>query len=295
MGSLFDVKVSVYDGVTDRIGTVTYLRNFLYSVRHRDDVIALRSEKDPERRKALKLSLPAVTVSGLFYPKRKTECIKSHSGFICVDIDGKDNPGVSIRKMREVLCSRNDVAYASLSVGGNGMFAVIPLSMPRNHGQQFDALKKEFSEMYGITLDPSCRDVTRLRVVSYDCAPYVNEQASRYDGIDTGVRPLVAPSMSGSEGDLIKVQRCVNLIEEHGIDITGSYEDWFNVGASLASLGERGRYFFHVVSRNYPGYKYAESERKFTELLKSTRSIGLGTFFYLCSQYGITYKKLNDK
>lgn len=289
--SIFNRYISVYNGVTDKVGTTTMLGNFLRSKRHISRILDLRAETDTERRKAIKLSLPAATISGWFSPARKVENLQQHSGFICIDIDEGDNLDLGLTDIRDCLASRPDVAYAAKSVGGNGMFAIIPLAWPDRHEEQFDALKLDFKEQYGVTLDKSCRDVTRLRVLSYDENPYINENAVAYEGIEVFTPTLVAPSLTGRDGDIRKVERCVQLITEHGIDITGSYEDWFRIGASLTALGEDGRYYFHMVSKQYPGYKYAETDRKYTELLRGSRGIGLGTFFYWCAQQGITYKK----
>lgn len=289
--SIFDQYISVYNGVTDNVGTYTLLGNFLRSKRHISRILDLRAETDEDRKKAIKLSLPMATVSGWFAPSRKIEHLQRHSGFICIDIDGKDNPDMTVEDVRRVLVSRSDVAYAGLSVGGKGMFALLPLAWPDRHGEQFDALKQEFKDSYGIVLDKSCRDVTRLRALSYDANPYINEAADRYEGLDVFTPTLAAPSLTGADGDLRKVERCVSQLEEYGIDVTGSYKDWFNIGASLTALGENGRYYFHRVSRIHPEYKYHEADKKFTELLRTTRSVGLGTFFYWCQQYGITFKR----
>lgn len=290
MTSILDKPVSVYNGVTDRIGVTVSLECFLRSRRHRDRIIELRSETDAARRKAIKLSLPACTVSGLFSPCRKVENLVRHSGLMCIDLDGKDNPDYTVDGMRKVLCSLPYVAYASLSVGAGGMFAIIPMAYPERQKEHFAALKHEFMERFGLVLD-NCGDITRLRVLSYDESAYMNGNASLYDSLYEYREQAVCPAFSGQYDDVYKVTRCVDAIEQNHIDITSSYAEWFNIGASLASLGERGRYFFHVVSRQNGKYRFSDTERKFTQLLERTSRIGLGTFFYWCRQYGITYSK----
>ena len=289
--SIFDQYISVYNGVTDNVGTYTLLSNFLGSKRHISRILDLRAETDEVRKKAIKLSLPMATVSGWFASPRKVENLQRHSGFLCIDIDGKDNPAWSVADMKQVLSLREEVAYAAMSVGGNGAFAILPLAYPERHEEQFDAIREEFLTDYDLKLDKSCRDVTRLRALSYDPDPYINEQAMRYEGLYTYTPTLAAPSLTGASGDLIKVKRCVEMIEQYGIDITGNYDDWVRIGASLASLGEEGRYYFHKVSSMYPDYKYQETDRKFTALLRVPRRSGLGNFFFWCKQHGITYKK----
>lgn len=288
--SIFDQYISVYNGVTDKEGRVTLLGNFLGSKRHIGRILDLRAETDADRKKAMKLSLPAATLSGVFHPTRKAEHLQRHSGCICVDLDWKDNTMHTIDDMRSVLRNLPYVAYAALSVSGNGMYGIIPIAYPQKHGEHFDALKTEFLQDYGLVLDKACRDVTRLRVLSYDPEPYINENAVVYEDTYVFTPTLAQPSLTGADGDLRKVQKCVEQIVEHGIDITGSYDDWFRIGAALTALGEEGRYYFHKVSSQYSNYKYGETNRKYTDLLRGSRGIGLGTFFYWCQQYGISYK-----
>ena len=284
-----NVPVSLYNGVKDNAGTVVPLSLFLSSKRHIGTIEALRHESDPEKRKRIKLSLPQATVSGVFSPSRRVDNLKSHSGLICIDLDGKQNEGHSLSYMRGVLESRKDVLFASLSVGGNGLFAIVPLAYPDKQKEQFYALRSEFKQRYDLVLD-NCGDVTRLRVLSFDPDAYVNGDAVKYDGIERQAVRIQTHSLSCTSEDIQKVARCVEQIVANRIDITASYEDWISVGMSLCSLGEEGRYYFHMVSRQNEKYKYSESDRMFSYWMKNMKQVGIGTFFFLCSQYGITYK-----
>ena len=288
------VLVSVYNGVTDNVGTVTYLGNFLGSRRHIERIEQLRAEEDPKRRKAIKLSLPAATISGVFQPIRGKDYLVQHSGYISIDIDGKDNDGKSLEYIRNVLIGCPFVSYAGISVSGNGMFAIIPLLYPERHEEHFDALYKEFYDYFGIVLDKSCRDVSRLRILSYDPAPYINEDAIAYQGIIQYEDYLAESSLTDADGDIRKVKKCVDVIVNNGIDITSDYKEWISIGAALATLGEKGRSFFHDVSRQNSQYKYNETDKKFYSLMKTSatgKKANLGTFFYWCQQYGITYRR----
>lgn len=293
--SIFDQYISVYNGVTDNVGTYTLLGNFLGSKRHISRILDLRAETDEDRKKAIKLSLPMATVSGWFAPSRKIEHLQRHSGFICIDIDGKDNPEWTTDDMKQMLSLRDDVAYAALSVGGNGVFAILPLALPQRHGEHFDALKQELKVDYGLVLDSSCRDVTRLRALSYDPEPYINENAAQYEEVEVFNSVLAAPSLTGVIGDLEKVDRCVAQVLEQKIDLAPDYFQWMRLGAALATLGENGRYYFHKLSSVNPKYKYSDTDRKFSYLLKEPKRIGLGSFFYWCRNGGQTEKEITDK
>lgn len=294
-----DVTVSLYRGVKDNVGEEVSLARFLHNDSYRPLVDRLRSSSDPDERAGLKRQLPLVTVSGLFHPTRKVENLVAHSSLLCLDIDGKDNPDLEVEEIRSVLQGRSDVAYASLSAGGRGMFAIIPIAYPHRHLAQFLALEDEFLQLYGIRLDRACKDVTRLRAASYDDRAYSNPDALPYTGIsleqercrrgiDERMQFTLTPDQQGTQYE--RAVRCVEKIEQYGIDITGGYSEWFRIGMSLASLGDaKGRPLFHAVSRQYKGYTFAETERKFNDLLRSRGDVGLGTFFYWCQQYGITY------
>ena len=96
---------------------------------------------------------------------------------------------------------------------------------------------------------------------------------------------------SNPSSDLERAERCCREIVNCGIDITATYDDWFHVGAALASLGERGRSLYHLVSSQNTSYKAAETDRKFTNCLNNVSNISIGTFFHICSQYGISGKE----
>ena len=302
--SIFDVHISVYNGVTDNVGTVTYLSTFRGSKRHVERILALRAETDEARKRAMKLSLPAATVSGVFHPKRNDKNLVAHTGFISIDIDGKDNPEWTAENMKQALACRPDVAYAALSVSGNGVFGIIPIAYPQRHGEQFDALRQEFLIDYDLKLDKQCRDTTRLRFLSYDPEPYINEQAEVYEGVEVFQRYEAQPSRTGIRGDEEKVRICVEQLLERGIDLASDYDEWYHVAVALSNLGEVGRYYFHQVSSVNPKYRVEDTDRKFDIALREPKPYGLGSFFFWCrhghpdaggvvkeDSIGITYKR----
>lgn len=139
----------------------------------------IRSSSNEKEKKELKSKLPAITPSGIFQ-ERKTSMLQEHSGLICTDIDGKENPHISDwESVKENLGKLPFIMYAGLSVSGKGLFCLIKLAYPEKHAQHFNALQTTFKEM-GITIDKSCSDVSRLRGFSYDPKPYVNPTSSLY-------------------------------------------------------------------------------------------------------------------
>ena len=81
----------------------------------------------------------------------------------------------------------------------------------------------------------------------------------------------------------------VTRIEAAYEDITTSYTNWVNVGFAFAhEFGERGRKFYHRVSRFYPGYTKTDTDNQYDRCLNSQgHGITISTFFYLAKQAGI--------
>lgn len=293
--SIFQNQISVYNGVTDNTGTRMPLGTFLFCKEYKDDILRLRAVFDKEKRNALKRSLPQATISGVFSPTRAKNNLSQHSGLICVDIDAKDNPDIlDWETLKQDLSVLPQIAYCALSVSGKGLFLVIPLRYPEKHLQQFRQLQIDFRKM-GIMIDSACSDITRLRCLSYDEHPIINENATLYEGVYVEKpKHKSFPTCFIYEGEntSAEVAVCCRKIQQCGIDITASYDDWLKVGCALATLGESGRSLFHICSRQNAKYNAAKTDKMFTDLLRRNyQQVNIGTFFWMCKQYGITTKE----
>lgn len=303
--SIFDVKCSVYRSAKDRIGTGDMtIADFLLGERWKEPVLRLRDmvaeygpleAKKHEDYKLTKQQLPGATLSGLF-SRRKGDCLIQHTGFVAIDIDLGDNTSIgNFGTILRTLRHRAEVAMYMRSCSGTGYFALIPLAYPEHHKEQFRALQKEYAAM-GIVLDNACSDITRIRFASYDEHPYVNEQAIPYMGVDLGSQTLAPRAavygghVDSMDSKVQAVETLVSKLEMHHIDITDSYNDWYRIGFALANLPNPiGRQMFHRVSAICKKYNPQECDKKF-DTLQRPEKIGLGTFFHICEDYGITLK-----
>ena len=214
-----------------------------------------------------------------------------HSGFIALDIDANDNPEiVDWEDTRDKLAFIQNVYFTALSVSGKGVFLVVPISYPEKHEQHFDALRKDFQEELGYIIDKSCRDVSRLRGMSYDPDARINNEAIPYKRIHK--RFKISPERKiGVFTE--RLDYLIWKIVRSGIDITDGYENWVQVGRALVNeYGEAGREYFHLMSQQYPSYNYEECDRQYDACIRSPGSATGGTIFYIAKQYGIT---LNSK
>lgn len=292
---IFQTHISVYNGVTDNTGTIMPLGTFLFCKEYKDDILRLRAVFDKEKRNALKRSLPQATISGVFSPTRAKNNLSQHSGLICVDIDAKDNPDIlDWETLKQDLSVLPQIAYCALSVSGKGLFLVIPLRYPEKHLKQFRQLQIDFRKM-GIMIDSACSDITRLRCLSYDEHPIINENATLYEGVYVEKpKHKSFPTCFIYEGEntSAEVAVCCRKIQQCGIDITASYDDWLKVGCALTTLGENGRSLFHICSQQNAKYNAAKTDKMFTDLLRRNyQQVNIGTFFWMCKQYGITTKE----
>ena len=291
MISLFDTKISFYSNVEDNVGMEISLRDFLFCDQYKEQIEHIRSLQDENIQKRLKLQLPLATISGTFAPIRKAENLVTHSNLLCIDIDKKDNMDVTwFDDLKYEWRNIPQILYAGRSIRGKGWFAIFRIAYPDRHKDQFEALQRDFANS-GLVIDRACKDVSRMRFISYDPDPYVNEATTLYNKVWVEPKPTYHTSCTYSGDDMEQVEKCCRIITDRGIDITASYDDWFHVGAALASLGERGRSLFHLVSSQNPKYKAAETDKKFDNLLRNVSGINIGTFFHICSLHGINWKE----
>ena len=209
--NILQKTVSYYKNVGDKTGIPVQLYSFLASAKHAGKVAELRAAVaaglDDDAIKALKKSLPACTVSGLF-TERSASGLVEHSGFMAIDIDKKDNMHLTnFADVKSELCKLKQVAYCGLSCSGRGYFALIRLAYPDKHRAQFDALQSIFAS-WGLTIDNACKDVCRLRFYSYDAEAYFNLNAEPFTGVTvnngngtvkSGLRELIPPTQNDAE------------------------------------------------------------------------------------------------
>lgn len=86
--------------------------------------------------------------------------------------------------------------------------------------------------------------------------------------------------------DEIVHMACMEIMRRH-IDMTSNYADWISIGFSLSTLGENGREYYHIISRQNAKYSERETNKKFDSFLKDNSRIGIGTFIHYCKMYGV--------
>lgn len=261
-------------------------------------VDAYRAYDNEEQRKKLKASLPCITPSGIF-EIRRNDGFRAHSGFLCLDIDGKDNPDTDWEAVKQWLGKEiPSLYYAGLSIGGDGIYCILKIKNPSLHLAHFLALEQEFSEKYDLTVDTNCRNVSRLRGASYDPNPYFNEGAVRYYKIISCQNEYFGRITTEEEAKRIRslVRIIVKYIEDEKLDMTDDYHTWYRLGCALASeLGDDGIMPFRRISKFSPKFDEFDILWQYEKFWKTNKKITIGTFFYICNQFGVPVSEFRER
>ena len=195
---VWNAPVSAFKDVKTNKPTATTLGAWLMACkqpneqqkRFADTCQELRQTEDEMAQKALKLSLPAVTVGAELFTRDKnvsdTDKVKVVTGFTQVDIDPADNPHIKdAATLRDEVGRIAYVAFSGLSSRGRGVWALVKVAHPERMDAHFQQLVRDFAGR-GIKLDTSKgRRFTDLRLYSYDPNAVINERFAIYDRLFT--------------------------------------------------------------------------------------------------------------
>jgi hypothetical protein len=235
---------------------------------------------------AEKIKIPAVTISGTFKANVSNANLTQHSGLICIDFDAVEDVAQLKRELE-----RDPYTFAALlSVSGNGLAALVRIE-PEQHLAAFEGLKAYYFKNYGQLIDASCKNVSRLRFLSYDPLLFHNPDSKTFKEYPKkAAKPKVVNTvLTGNEFDEL-----IDRICRGGYDLTeGAYSNYLSIGFALASeFGEQGREHFHAVAAQNAKYDHKKADRQFSYCLRDTgqSKVTIGTFYHLAKQAGVELK-----
>lgn len=258
-----------------------------------DQLQEIWAAPDKKTRQDLKRRYLGVgTISGIFSTRNSRtpleKKIEQYNSLIVLDFDDVED----VEAGKQAIGALPYVWYCALSASRKGFFAVVPLDTDKftEHEDYYYALEWTMTNM-GYTIDGNCKDVTRLRYVSYDPSPIIHEGCEYFtwpEGFDleaykASKRKSSAPAENPK---LQKARAYADEWEKKQVKLD-DYSDWLSIAMALTSLGEDGWEILDRVSQGGKGYDQEGNRKKYDELLRNTRSTGLGTFFYKCQEYGV--------
>lgn len=227
--SVLDKNVSRFANATHTAPETESLLDWLTEPKTRLQFLVdqIRASPDKYQRDQFKKQLPAITPSGIFTERRKSGLVQ-HSGLIAFDID---NIGDSASDIKAALSEIPNIAYCGLSVSGQGLWGLIPISNADKHEAHFRAIELAFAGI-GITIDKACKDVSRLRFYSYDSDAYINHNAVVFDQVYYDPVPQPTHRSTVHPSSNIVIQRAVKLIMD-----APDGQKYFNLNKASFLLG----------------------------------------------------------
>lgn len=228
-----------------------------------------------------KKTLQAVTVSGVF-KERKSSALIEHSGFICIDIDAKDQIcTIDI----EILKNDPYTHCVHRSVGGSG-FALFVKIDPNKHLEAFLGLENYYFVNYSIVIDKSCKDISRLRYVSYDPDLFLNKKSKTFKKY----LPKKEVQKKSHKTIVVKSDFDQMVNEAARMNLFDEYNDYINLAFSLSSeFGENGRHYFHTLCQSSEKYNSEKCDKDYTKACsRSNSGITISTLYYIFKNAGIS-------
>jgi len=281
-------NLSLYDDITKKSSNkTTPIDIFLHDIKEgkwQDCVLKIRTIKDYEVRKVEKKKIPYVTISGYFGKERKANELSKHTGLIGMDIDDISQ---ELEGMRTLLSADPYVYSIFTSVSGTGLCVIFKIDGEK-HKEAFEGIADYLIKNYQIIVDPSGKDVSRARFVSYDPDLYINSHAATFKKYlsKPKKRKIVSTIFVKNEFDNV-----VNEMVKNNVSCVEDYRDWLSIGFGLADqFGEGGREYFHSLSSCSQKYERSMCDKQYTHCLRSKGSTGkvtIATIYWFAKQAGI--------
>jgi predicted P-loop ATPase len=260
---------------SENLTVQNYIEN-IKNGRWQDIVLSIRAGK------AKKDNAPAVTISGVF-KERSAQKLIEHSGFICIDVDAKDQ----ICTINIEAIKNDPYVYAvHKSIGGYG-YAVLVKIDPNRHLDAFLALEQYFFVNFSIVVDKSCKDTSRLRYVSYDPDIYVNEKAKIFKKYlpkkEIKIIQQKPPIVVKSDFDaMVNQASSMNLFDD--------YQSYIHLAFALSSeFGQGGRVYFHQLCSSSLKYNTQKADKDYDKALsRNGTGITIATLYHIFKQAGIS-------
>lgn len=262
--------------------------------KHKEEIEAVRSidrqanESEYRQAKAKVLSYtPSCVCKG-----ETAKEVEHVNNLIAIDLDAKDNEGVTLEEMRTKINSLPYVMYSSLSVGGKGMYALIPIKEENKNDFKavFNALNEDFIKL-GLKLDSSCINVNRERYMSFDDNEFWNTKCEIYDrkisiptqAHDTHKRVESSANKPLTKREKEKVDLMIEDIKANKLQLSKNHDDTLKIANAIANVwGEDGRELLHLIRSQRSGYDEFKTDCLFDYVLDhldDKERYGLGFIF----------------
>jgi predicted P-loop ATPase len=241
-----------------------------------DEVLNYRANPTPDSKRMI----TCVTASGVFR-ERKSNLLIEHSGFICIDIDAKDQ----ICKIDIEAIKKDPYTYCvHQSVGGYGYAVFIKIDGEK-HLEAFLGLENYLFVNYSIVIDKSCKDVSRLRFVSYDPSLFINEKSKVFKTylkkVEVKKRDTIFTVVKSDFDEMVNRASSMNLFDD--------YNEYVKLAFALSNeFGNEGLRYFHSLCSSSSKYNPEKAEKDYNIAVKRNKSgITIASVYFKFKEAGI--------
>lgn len=176
-------QISVFKGILpEPVGVSTWQEALAHikSDKYRDAVGKARTIKDATAYREFKKRLPSITFCGQFKNPRNRNNIISATGFIIPDLDHLPD----VESVFVALEQDENIWFAFRSPSGEGIKCSVRaqgIASDDDIKRLYEAVERYFADVYGIKIDPACKDISRLTFVSHDPELFINPSPQFFD------------------------------------------------------------------------------------------------------------------
>lgn len=275
----------------ENLGLQTYFDWIKYGT-NKEDVLTYRGlkESNPEKASEIKKAQPYVTPSATFANGRKMSDMQEHTGIIHLDIDSQV-PETTVEAIRN---DRFTLAVHR-SIGGDGICVYYKIN-PDKHAESFLALSEYVLDKYNLISDAACKNINRIRYISYDPKIYVNQDAHKWT--KTSVKKYEPKDTNYVFNDN-DIDFILQQVKEQRIDLTSSsYYKYLRIGFALANkFGESGRDKYHLIcSMSVDKYNERACNKQYDNCVQSAgHGVTIATLYYYAKEAGLEIYRPESK
>ena len=227
-----------------------------------------------------KYYVPAASFCGIFPSIRREDADDKHlNGLMVMDID--DYAG-DLEELKMCCLNEIDCAFlASKSLSGTGIYVVCLYDTYYEFKDVWRALEQEFKNKVGVKVDTSCKDCSRLRIISYDNNILIKNYETDIVPFDKILVMENTPDIVDEERDVEMIMTkesykdlviCIEQLVKNGYGQQGfsyyddklyddnkeyDYAKWRRDAWRLGSLDNSniGRKLFRFISKNADRYE----------------------------------------
>ncbi|MHA1166321.1 MAG: BT4734/BF3469 family protein [Candidatus Hodarchaeales archaeon] len=212
--------------------------------------------------------LPAVAWSGVFTESRADDNLAVYNKLMVVDIDNITK--TRLKRLKKELVN-NPMVYAYFNGPTKGIKVLIFVSAgPEWHNTHtFWQIETLFDEMYGIEIDPTGKNLSRLCFVSYDPDLYINPepmelQIEEQEDPDAGFRRVSNYDYSNCAPETdstVIMETCIKMVNASA---TGTYHKGnrnkyvFSLSCLMCEFGVNPELSLTLIASRYQSLKYKE-------------------------------------